>query len=98
MAYSEQVLRAHVQGRQQQQAAAAPPSEAALRKEKAKKLGLKEDATPDEVKAAFRRLSLKYHPDRHVSATPDKQKRAAERYREITEAYHWLQSRERKAA
>lgn len=97
MAYSEQVLRAHLQGRRAQQPAP-PPNEAALRKEKAKKLGLGEDATPDEVKAAFRKLSLKYHPDRHVSATPEKQKKAAERYREITEAYHWLAAREKKAA
>ena len=30
-------------------------------------LGLTEDATPDDVRRAYRRLALKYHPDRNGS-------------------------------
>ncbi|MCI1665749.1 MAG: DnaJ domain-containing protein [Atopobiaceae bacterium] len=44
-------------------------------------LGVKRDATPDEVKKAFRKLAQKYHPD----AGGDEQK-----FKEISEAYETL--------
>ena len=44
-------------------------------------LGLKRNASSDEVKKAFRKLSLKYHPDKN------KAKGAEDRYKEITNAY-----------
>src|SRR6185295_19567116 len=43
------------------------------------------DATEQEIKAAFRKLSLKYHPDRN----PD-DKVAEEKFKEINEAYQNL--------
>ncbi len=48
-------------------------------------LGIDRRARPDEVKKAFRRLTLEWHPDRH-QGEPD----AAERYRQINEAYNTL--------
>ncbi len=45
-------------------------------------LGVSRDATSDEIKRAYRRLALKYHPDMNKD-DPD----AEERFREITEAY-----------
>ena len=49
-------------------------------------LGVTPDATDAEVKAAFRRLTLQYHPDR-VAALGDDVRRAAEqRFKEINEA------------
>lgn len=48
-------------------------------------LGVDRRATPEEIKKAFRRLTLEWHPDRH-QGDPD----AAERYRRINEAYNTL--------
>jgi len=48
-------------------------------------LGIDRRAGPDEIKKAFRRLTLEWHPDRH----PDDSEAAA-RYREINQAYNTL--------
>ena len=55
-------------------------------------LGVKRDATADEIKKAFRKLARKYHPD--VS----KEKDAEQRMKEINEAYAVLSDPERRAA
>ncbi len=46
-------------------------------------LGVSRDATPDEIKKAYRKLALKYHPDK---AKGDK-KQAEEKFKQISEAY-----------
>lgn len=56
-------------------------------------LGLERNASPDEVKAAFRRLAPKYHPDRN----PD-DPTAQERFKEINAAYQVLSDPEKRAA
>ena len=45
-------------------------------------LGLKEDATPEEIKKAFRLLAIKFHPDRNAGDP-----KCEERFKAITEAY-----------
>ena len=50
-------------------------------------LGVKQDASEDEIRAAFRKLTLKYHPDRY---SPDKRAEAERRFQEITEAFNVL--------
>jgi curved DNA-binding protein len=55
-------------------------------------LGLKRDATADDIKAAYRRLARKYHPD--VS----KEKDAEEKFKEMAEAYETLKDPEKRAA
>jgi molecular chaperone DnaJ len=47
-------------------------------------LGVPRDATPEQIKKAYRRLAMKYHPD--VAETPD----AAEKFKQIGEAYEVL--------
>ncbi len=47
-------------------------------------LGLARNASPEEVRKAFRRLAFQYHPDRNRN--PD----ASERFKEINEAYQCL--------
>lgn len=49
-----------------------------------RELGLTENATLDEIKKAYRKLALKYHPDRNDHAT------ATEKFRAISEAYQAL--------
>jgi molecular chaperone DnaJ len=48
-------------------------------------LGLKETATTDEIKKAFRRLAKQFHPDRNPSNP-----QAADRFKEISEAHDVL--------
>jgi curved DNA-binding protein len=55
-------------------------------------LGLKRDATLDEIKRSYRKLARKYHPD--VSKEPD----AEERFKEVGEAYEVLKDPEKRAA
>jgi len=47
-------------------------------------LGVRRDATKDEIKEAYRRLALQWHPDR---VPPEKKKEAEEKFKEISEAY-----------
>ena len=44
-------------------------------------------ATDDEVRTAYRRMAMKYHPDRVATLGPDVQKAAEEKFKKIQEAY-----------
>src|SRR5258708_36185733 len=55
-------------------------------------LGLQKIASADEIKAAYRKLARKYHPD--VS----KEKGAEEKFKEVAEAYQTLKDPEKRAA
>ena len=52
-------------------------------------LGVPKNAKKDEIRRAYRRLALIYHPDRNKDAD------AGERFREINEAYRVLSGIER---
>lgn len=51
-----------------------------------KVLEITSSATDDEVKAAYRKLALKHHPDRVASLGDDIRKAAEEKFRQINEA------------
>ena len=55
-------------------------------------LGVKRDATQDEIKNAYRKLARKYHPD--VS----KEANAEARFKEMGEAYKVLKDPEKRAS
>jgi len=56
-------------------------------------LGVARDASPEEVKRAYRKLAMQYHPDR----VPAEQKAGAEeKFKEVSEAYEVLADEEKR--
>ena len=50
-------------------------------------LGLQKGASDDDIKGAYRKAALKWHPDRWVSGTDAEKKTAEEKFKEASEAY-----------
>jgi len=55
-------------------------------------LGVARNASDDDIKGAYRKLAMKYHPDKNPG-----DKEAAERFREATEAYEILKESDKRA-
>ena len=55
-------------------------------------LGVEKNATAQEIKKAYRKLALKYHPDRNPN-----NKEAEEKFRQVSEAYEVLSNDEKRA-
>lgn len=55
-------------------------------------LGLTNSATDDEVKKAYRRLAMKYHPDKVESMGEEVKKNAEAQFRKINEAYEQIKT------
>lgn len=53
-------------------------------------LEIEPSATDDEVKKAYRRLAMKYHPDKVSQLGPDVQKAAEAKFKKIQEAYETI--------
>lgn len=53
-------------------------------------LGVAKNASQTEIKSAYRRLALEWHPDKWSGQSQQAQKEAAERFKEINEAHRVL--------
>ncbi|MFA4948047.1 MAG: DnaJ domain-containing protein, partial [Candidatus Krumholzibacteriia bacterium] len=54
-------------------------------------LGIGRDTSVDEIKKAYRKLALKYHPDRNPG-----NREAEEQFKEATEAYEVLRDKDKR--
>lgn len=59
-------------------------------------LGVDKNASEDDIKKSYRKLALKYHPDRLVNKSEEEKKEAESKFKEITEAYDVLSNPEKK--
>ena len=60
-------------------------------------LGVDRNASEEQIKSAYRKEALKWHPDRHANDPEDKKKEAEEKFKEIAEAYAILSDPEKKS-
>jgi molecular chaperone DnaJ len=60
-------------------------------------LGVAKNATEDDIKKAYRKLAMKYHPDRNQGEGDDA-KKAEEKFKEVKEAYEMLSDAQKRAA
>src|SRR6202789_3413636 len=56
-------------------------------------LGVEREATPDEVKKAYRKLAVKFHPDKNPG-----DKSAEDKFKDLGEAYEALSNPDKAAA
>ena len=60
-------------------------------------LGVSRNASEQEIKSAYRKLAMKYHPDRFATATDAEKKEAEGKFKEINHAYEVLSDPNKKA-
>lgn len=53
-------------------------------------LGIERNANEDEIKKAYRKMALKYHPDKVSHLGKDFQKKAKEKFQNVSEAYETI--------
>ena len=59
-------------------------------------LGVSKTATADEIKKAYRKVAIKYHPDRQTGKSEAEQKAAEEKFKEAAEAYGVLSDEQKR--
>ncbi len=60
-------------------------------------LGVNKTASTDEIKKAYKKLALKYHPDRQHDKSEAEKKEAEEKFKEAAEAYSVLSDENKRA-
>lgn len=60
-------------------------------------LGVSKNATQDEIKKSFRKLSLQWHPDRQAGKSDKEKEEATKKFQEVAEAYEVLSDKDKRA-
>lgn len=60
-------------------------------------LGVSKNATDQEIKSSFRKLSRKYHPDMQAGKSDAEKKEAEEKFKELAEAYDVLSNKDKRS-
>ena len=60
-------------------------------------LGVEKSASEAEIKKAYRKLALQYHPDKYATKSEAEQKEAEEKFKEAAEAYSVLSDKHKRA-
>ena len=61
-------------------------------------LGVAKNASESDIKKAYRKAAMKYHPDKFANSSDAEKKDAEEKFKEINEAYEILSDAQKKAA
>ena len=59
-------------------------------------MGIEQTATEEEVKKAYKRKALQWHPDKHSSGTEEQKLNAEKMFKDINEAYSVLSDPQKK--
>jgi len=59
------------------------------------KLGLQDNASYDEVKKAYKKMAIKYHPDKQSNKSNEEKVDAEKKFKEIAEAYEILTNKDK---
>ena len=60
-------------------------------------LGVDKNATADDLKKAYRKLAIQYHPDKQQGKSEEEKKAAEEKFKEAAEAYNVLSDPDKRA-
>ena len=60
-------------------------------------LGVEKTASEAEIKKAYRKLAIQYHPDKYATKPEAEQKEAEEKFKEAAEAYSVLSDKDKRA-
>ena len=60
-------------------------------------LGVEKTSSEAEIKKAYRKLAMKYHPDKFSNASDKEKKEAEDKFKEINEAYQVLSDADKKS-
>lgn len=60
-------------------------------------LGVSKDASEEDIKKAYRKLAMQYHPDRWATGTEQEKKEAESKFKDIGEAYDVLSDPQKRA-
>ena len=58
-------------------------------------LELHNNASDEEVKKAYKKMAVKYHPDKHANSSEQEKKEAEENFKKIADAYDVLTNKEK---
>lgn len=61
-------------------------------------LGLTKNATKEEIKEAFRKLAIQFHPDKHAQSPKSARDSATLKFKQVSEAYEVLMDDRKRAA